>query len=35
MDVLSGSIDPWLHIKGALTSSFPADKPHAVTTIDP
>jgi|HubBroStandDraft_3_1064219.scaffolds.fasta_scaffold1274207_2 hypothetical protein len=33
-DVLTGSIDAWLHIKGALMSTFPADKPHAVAIID-
>ena len=33
-DAPSGSIDAWLHIKGALMSAFPADKPHAVSTID-
>ena len=35
VDLISGSIDAWMHIKGALMSSFPADKPHAVSTIDP
>jgi hypothetical protein len=35
VDLISGSIDAWLHIKGALMSSFPADKPHAVMAIDP
>ncbi len=34
-DAPPGSIDAWLHIKGALMSAFPADKPHAVATIDP
>ena len=29
------SIDTWLHVKSALMASFPADKPHAVTAIDP
>ena len=28
-------IDTWLHIKSALMASFPADKPNAVTAIDP
>ncbi len=28
-------IDLWLRIKSALMSSFPADKPNAVTAIDP
>ena len=28
-------IDTWLHIKSALMSRFPADKPNAVTAIDP
>ena len=28
-------IDTWLHIKSALMATFPADKPNAVTAIDP
>ncbi len=35
IDLVSGSIDAWMHIKGALMSSFPADKPHAVMAVDP
>ena len=31
----SGSIGTWLHIKSVLMASFPADKPNAVTAIDP
>jgi hypothetical protein len=34
VDVPAGSIDVWLHIKGALMAAFPADKPNAVTAID-
>ena len=30
-----GLIDTWLHIKSALMATFPADKPNAVTAIDP
>ena len=30
-----GSIDVWLRVKGTLTAAFPADKPNAVTAIDP
>lgn len=30
-----GHIDAWLHIKSALMATFPADKPNAVTAIDP
>jgi hypothetical protein len=30
-----GHIDVWLHIKSALMATFPADKPNAVTAIDP
>ena len=33
-DAQPASIDIWLHIKGALMSAFPADKPNAVLTID-
>ena len=29
------SIDTWLHVKSALMATFPADKPNAVTAIDP
>ena len=29
------SIDLWLQIKSAVMAKFPADKPDAVTTIDP
>lgn len=28
-------LDPWLSIKSALMARFPADKPGAVTAIDP
>lgn len=31
----SSPIDTWLHIKSALMATFPADKPNAVTAIDP
>jgi len=31
----TGSIDVWLRVKGALMTAFPADKPNAVTVIDP
>ena len=30
-----GSIDAWLHIKSVLMATYPADKPNAVTAIDP
>ncbi len=29
------NIDAWLHIKSALMAAYPADKPDAVTAIDP
>ena len=29
------SLNAWLRIKSALAAEFPADKPHAVTPIDP
>lgn len=31
----SNAIDTWLHVKSALMATFPADKPNAVTAIDP
>jgi hypothetical protein len=34
-DHTGSSVDAWLRIKSALVAEFPADKPHAVTPIDP
>ena len=34
-DQTRGSIDVWPRVKGALMAAFPADKPNAVTAIDP
>ena len=35
LPVENSPIDHWLHIKSALMATFPADKPNAVTAIDP